>query len=123
MISDNIITHSELSTALVNRLDLQAADADDLAIRILSLFGYGSEIIDNALTVDDRRVFYFLQDLGLLSTRWEEATLVGGKAWRVFYWQLNGREIAGAARRREEEMPSSDVYACLPDDAWARQEA
>lgn len=119
-----IITYDILSKAIKNKLEVTEDVADDIAYRVLNYFGYGDEIIDNALDQDDRRMFYFLQDVQLLSTHWEEAILPTGRTWRVFYWALNiNRILKYAAPKEQEHAVELGLYDSLPQDVWSRSAA
>ena len=119
-----IITYETLSKAIKNKLEVTEDVADDIAYRVLNYFGYEDEIIDNALDQDDRRMFYFLQDVQILSTHWEEAVLPTGRTWRVFYWVLNSERIMKyATPKTEDEAMELGLYDSLPADVWSRQTA
>ncbi|MGD1061547.1 MAG: DUF6015 family protein, partial [Methanomassiliicoccales archaeon] len=81
------------------------------------------DVIDNLLDQEDRRLFYFLQDLELMKTEWEEIVLPSGRTWRVFYWILNVAHIDEFAIEVEEKCPEPELYDTLPEDTWSRQEA
>jgi hypothetical protein len=119
-----IITYEILNRAIKNKLEVTSDVADDISFRVLNYFGFEDEIIDNALDQDDRRMFYFLQDVQILSTHWEEAILPSGRTWRVFYWALNtDRILQYAAPKREEESIEVGLYDSLPEDVWSRSTA
>jgi hypothetical protein len=121
---NTIISYDLLSRAIVNKMGVTKDISDDIALRVLNYFGYDEEIIDNVLDQDDRRMFYFLQDVELLSTHWEEAILPNGRMWRVFYWSLNVPKILEFARpQREETVVEIELYDSLPEDVWSRQMA
>jgi hypothetical protein len=118
------LTHEILTSAIKNRLEVSQDVADDLAFRVLNYFGFGDEIIDNVLDHDDRRTFYFLQDMQILATHWEEALLPSGRIWRVFYWDLNIERINQyAASHSEESRIEAGLYETLPEDVWSRSAA
>lgn len=71
----SIITYETLARAVKNKMEVTEDVAEDISLRVLNYFGFHDEIIDNALDQDDRRMFYFLQDVQLLTTRWEEVVL------------------------------------------------
>lgn len=114
---------SVLSKAFQNRIEVSETMAEELALRVMNYFGYGDSIIDNMLNQEDRRLFYFLQDLGFLQTHWDETLLPAtGKAWRIFYWRLNISNIMEYARvQEEEEQEEVGVYDALPDKVWSRE--
>ncbi|MDD1772061.1 MAG: hypothetical protein LUQ09_03990 [Methanomassiliicoccales archaeon] len=93
--------------------------ADEVALRVMNYFGYQDEIIDNALDHDDRRLFYFLQDMKILSTRWEETQLISGRNWRIFYWSFNRYNIEKLLMEDKSVKRQVDLYMDLPESAWA----
>lgn len=113
----------ELVSALMNKIGLKKEVAVDVAQRVLNYFGYGDIIIDNMLNQDDRRLFYFLQDSGLMGTDWDETFLPNGRGWRIFYWRLNLSNIRRYAETEEDKMKeeSLQVYDSLPENAWCRE--
>lgn len=119
-----IVTYEILSRAIRNKMGVTEDIANDIAFRVLNYFGYEDEIIDNALDQDDRRMFYFLQDVQILSTHWEEAILPTGRTWRVFYWALNVDKILEfAAPPQEEAVAELGLYESLPEDVWSSRQA
>ncbi len=119
-----LITYETLARAIKNKMEVTDDVADDISIRVLNYFGFHDEIIDNALDQDDRRMFYFLQDVQLLTTRWEEVVLPTGRTWRVFYWGLNVEKIEKfAAQTLETEEMELGLYDSLPEGVWSRSAA
>lgn len=117
-----MIDLSLLSKSLQNKIEVREEVAKELALRVLNYFGYSDSIIDNMLNQEDRRLFYFLQDLGILQTHWEEIFLpTTGKAWRIFYWRLNIPKIKEYAKVPQEEEEELGVYDTLPDRVWSRE--
>jgi hypothetical protein len=113
-----------LAQAIKNKLEVTEDVADDISYRVLNYFGFDDEIIDNVLDQDDRRMFYFLQDVQILSTHWEEAILPTGRTWRVFYWALNtDRILKYAAPKVEDETIELGLYDSLPEGVWSRSAA
>jgi hypothetical protein len=120
----SIITYETLARAVKNKMEVTEDVAEDISLRVLNYFGFHDEIIDNALDQDDRRMFYFLQDVQLLTTRWEEVVLPTGRTWRVFYWGLNVEKIEKfAAPTVSEEEIELGLYDSLPDGIWSRSAA
>jgi len=115
----------ELIDALMNRVGLRKEVAIDVAQRVLNYFGFGDTIIDNMLNQDDRRLFYFLQDTGMMGTDWDETFLPNGRGWRIFYWRLNVPNIRKYAKIEEEDSKEEilQIYDTLPDKAWCREGA
>jgi hypothetical protein len=112
--------HSSVVEILTKTVGLSSPVADEIALRVLNYFGYHDEIIDNALDHDDRRLFYFLQDMKILSTRWEETQLASGRNWRIFYWSFNWDNIQKLLEDRMEKKEPEDLYLHLPDSVWNR---
>ena len=120
----NIVTYEALARAVKNKMEVTEDVADDISIRVLNYFGFEDEIIDNALDQDDRRMFYFLQDVQLLTTHWEEVVLPNGRTWRVFYWGLNAEKIEKyAAPPIETADVELGLYDSLPEGVWSRSAA
>lgn len=114
--------HETLSKAIMRKIGVKKDTADELAMRVLNYFGYDEEAIDNALDQEDRRLFYFLQDVSLLRTAWEEAILASGRTWRIFYWYLNLDAIQESANEVDERELELGLYEALPQDVWSRDE-
>ncbi len=120
-----VVTMSEIRAALrvtVGRRGMSEEDISALADYLISFFGFDTEVIDNRLDVDDRDVFYMLEEAGLLTTRQEEVHIKKGKLWRIHYWVLRTARIkdlaSRAVHRRDEAV--FGVYDGLPEEAWAR---
>ena len=72
---------AELRVALratVGKRGMTEEDIGALADYLMSFFGFDSEVIDNRLDMDDRDVFYMLEEAGLLGTRQEEIHIKKG---------------------------------------------
>ncbi len=120
-----IVTHEMLEQAVLNRLEVTEEIAHEIAGRVLNYFGYEDEVIDNRLNQDDRRLFYFLQDVQLINTFWEEELLpTTGRIWRVFYWRLNKEQIEKAGETAViHHVEAPGLYENLPEDIWIREES
>ena len=120
-----IVTQSEVRAALKATAGqgMSNEEVDALAEYVLSFFGYESEVIDNRLDVDDRDVFYMLEEAGLLTTRQEEVFIKKGKLWRIHYWVLRTSRIKEIARlgTPEKVQESFGFYDDVPDEVWNRQ--
>lgn len=114
--------HASVVQVLEKTAGFSGPVADEVALRVLNYFGYLDEIIDNALDHDDRRLFYFLQDMKILSTRWEETQLVSGRNWRIFYWSFNWDNINRILEHKPARNEPDDLYHSLPDSVWCRGE-
>ncbi len=112
--------HASVVEVLTKTVGLSGSVADEVALRVLNYFGYHDEIIDNALDHDDRRLFYFLQDMKILSTRWEETQLISGRNWRIFYWSFNWDNIQRLLEEHPDKKEPEDLYMHLPDSVWIR---
>jgi hypothetical protein len=110
-----------LSRAISRRVGVEVKEANLIALRVLNYFGYEDELIDNVLDQDDRRLFYFLQDLGLLGTAWQEEILPTGRTWRVFYWHLNIDKIVRSATETDRPKAELGVYDELPSSVWSHE--
>ncbi len=109
-----------LLRAISRKVGVDDEIAAQITLRVLNYFGFEDDIIDNALDQDDRRLFYFLQDVAILKTDWEEAVLPSGRTWRIFYWSLNNENIASMAMDIEVVKAQQGVYETLPADIWSR---
>jgi hypothetical protein len=120
-----VVTMSEIRAALratVGRRGMTEDDVCALADYLISFFGFDTEVIDNRLDMDDRDVFYMLEEAGILTTRQEEVHIKKGKLWRIHYWILRTVRIKELAAGNGDK-PDSDVFAVygeLPEEAWAR---
>jgi len=120
----SLVTIPELRAALraiVGRRGMTEEDITALADYVISFFGFESEVIDNRLDMDDRDVFYTLDEGGILGTRQEDIQIQRGKLWRIPYWILRTKqikELAAATRPREEG--GVFAYDDLPREAWLR---
>ena len=114
--------HASVVRVLERSAGFSGPVADEVALRVLNYFGYLDEIIDNALDHDDRRLFYFLQDMKILSTRWEETQLANGRNWRIFYWSFNWESINRLLEDKPVRNEPKDLYGSLPDSVWCRGE-
>ena len=119
------VLHSELRAALkatVGRRGMSDEEIGVLTDYVLSFFGHESEVIDNRLDVDDRDVFYMLEEEGLLGTRQEEVHIRRGKLWRIHYWVLRTDRVKALARAASgeggDETPG--IYQRVPEDVWSR---
>ncbi len=110
-----------LARAISKKVGVDDAMAGQISLRVLNYFGFEDSIIDNALDQDDRKLFYFLQDVAILKTDWEEAILPSGRTWRIFYWSLNNENIASIALDVPSVKAEEGLYETLPQDMWSRE--
>src|SRR3972149_1514340 len=90
--------------------------ASEKAQMVLNYFGFRTVIIDNAIHPEDRKLFYELQDAGLLRSSWETVLLLNGRNWRIFYWELHETDVDRVFQ--ETEGGAEPLYKALPNEAW-----
>ncbi len=120
-----LVTLNELRKALKKTMGQKGMEEEDigkLADYLLSVFGYSEEVVDNRLTMEERDVFYMLEEEGLLTTRQEEVHLKKGKLWRIHYWILKTDYIKklSSAEKKENGADYKDVYSSVSEDIWSR---
>ena len=124
MNEDSIVTVKDLTQAIMNSPNskgMPERDAFDIARHVLNFFGYSDRIIDNVLEVDDRNMFYILEDATILTTEREETTLYDGREWRINYWLFRKDKIAKLISdddSNKENEKEETIYDSIPDDAW-----
>lgn len=120
-----VVSLDELTEALRRTLGKKGMPEKEvmaLAEYIMSFFGFTEEVIDNRLDVDDRDVFYMLEEEGLLTTRQEEIHIKRGKLWRIHYWVLRTVFIKQLAHEEvvDEEMDHQLLYSSMSEEVWSR---
>lgn len=120
-----VVSLDELTEAMKKTLGKKGMPEKEvvaLAEYLISFFGFSSEVIDNRLDVDDRDVFYMLEEEGLLTTRQEEIHIKRGKLWRIHYWVLRINHIKKLARAEESdgELDHQLLYSSISEEAWSR---
>ncbi|MGM0510256.1 MAG: DUF6015 family protein [Thermoplasmatota archaeon] len=116
----------ELKEALeivLKERDIEPERADEIAERVMNLFGYDSVITDNLLSNNERDYFYMLEDFDMVTGEEETAYLPSGKRWRIHYWRLKKnkiKEIIEESKKEEEEVKEESIYDQLSNDIWAR---
>lgn len=118
--NQNISRFTLLEKTLESRAGFNVETAQDITLKILNYFGFHDEIIDNALNQEDRKLFYYLQDMDLLQTHWEETQLASGRNWRIFYWALNLERLKECEIKLTHTVEDQDVYLSLPETAWTK---
>ncbi len=117
-----MITVTKLAAALQKRLGHAPEDSLEEARVVMNYFGFHDTIIDNAVEPEDRKLFYLLQEAGLLQSYWETVPLLDGRHWRIFYWQLDEKTLDRLSE--DEDAPTEEhVYQTLPDEAWTHPPA
>jgi len=120
-----IVTQTEVRAALKATVGggMTESQLDVMAEYVLSFFGYETEVIDNRLDVDDRDVFYMLEEAGLVTTRQEEVFIKKGKLWRIHYWVLRTPKIKEIAHNgKPRAVREAFVYDQLPDEVWSSRQ-
>lgn len=112
-----MINLDKLARAIERRFAVPRAQATEKAQRVLNHFGFRTVIIDNAIHPEDRKLFYDLQDAGLLRSSWETVLLLNGRNWRIFYWELHEPDVDRVLQ--ETEGGAQPIYKTLPDEAWS----
>ena len=100
--------------------NMDPSQANDMADRVMSLFGFDKTITDNLLSSDERDIFYMLEDFDILATEEETTNLPSGKNWRIHYWRLKEDKIEEILREKEdeEEEESRSIYDDISDNVW-----
>jgi hypothetical protein len=91
-----------IMAVLKKRASFNDATAYETAMRVMNYFGYSDEMIDNALDSDDRKLFYFMQDLGILGTS----------------WRLNLIRMNMMLAKTDTPKSMGDIYVNVPDRVW-----
>jgi len=120
-VGGRIVTLERLTRAIEKRFGHPRGEARAEAQRALDYFGFRTQIIDNAIHPDDRKLFYELHDAGLLQSTWETVLLLNGRSWRIFYWEIDESNLDRALDERPAE--EDPLYKRLPPEAWGRSPA
>lgn len=127
MVPVSRITLEDLKRAIelvLENNDMEPARAEDMAERVMNLFGYDKTITDNLLSPEERDTFYQLEDLDILMTEEETTNLPSGKKWRIHYWILNESKVREILEEETEEEEVGNekktVYDDLSDEIWER---
>ncbi len=116
-----MITVEKLALAVEKQLGLEKEEAESIAGQIMAYFGFNGRIVDNNIDKSDRKLFYRLQEAGLLNSSWETLTLHNGKNWRIYYWYFSEQKIEEALE--DEQEKEEDIYCSVPDEAWKMHSA
>lgn len=111
-----------LREVLVER-NIDEEEADEIAEKVMNLFGYDTTITDNLLSTNERDLFYMLEDYDILATEEETVILPSGKRWRIHYWRLKENkvwDILEEMEKEEEPIEEESIYKRLSDDVWKR---
>jgi hypothetical protein len=128
-----LIRLQTLTKTIQKKLNISETEARGYAEILMDVFGYDDCILDNILDHADRRLFYRLEEEGILYTRRDEAILSDGTNWRIRYWVfqknillLNETKKKVKLARTKNKQPaktippydSNAVYSSLPETAW-----
>jgi DNA-binding transcriptional ArsR family regulator len=129
MIGMAVVSIKELRVALEKALaskQLSAQEMDQLAERVMDLFGYEDQVVDNRLSPADRDIFYMLEEAGLVTTIEDDVQVQKGKTWRIYYWVLKKDQIERLFHECETkascEPPEADIYESISEDVWKHHE-
>jgi hypothetical protein len=121
----SIITLEDLSKAIAKGLDIEIEEAKKYAHIVIDFFGFEDRIIDNILEPEERRLFYLLQEYGILAVDREEITLYNGNEWRIHFWRLEKKTIMQFSNGRKKKKATDlekemyeDIYSSVPQDMW-----
>lgn len=104
---------------------IDGEEADEIALRVMNLFGYDKTLTDNILSTEERDFFYMLEDYDILTTEEETVTLPSGKHWRIHYWRIKEgkiRELLEEDDGKVDEREEHGIYEKIYDDIWERVE-
>ena len=119
-----VVNIKDLTVALDKALSSKQLSRDEinrLAERIMDLFGFEDQVVDNRLTPDDRDIFYMMEEAGLVTTIEDDVQVQKGKTWRIYYWILKTDQIlrlSGESAKVAEEKPEADIYESISEDVW-----
>ncbi|HUR67888.1 MAG TPA: hypothetical protein VM370_01475 [Candidatus Thermoplasmatota archaeon] len=111
-----------LVSALRDRFDMAADDAQEIADTIAEVFAGSEEVSDESLDPSVRSIFYTLEAKKILTFRRFEYTIETGEHRRGFAWRIRQEALAAVGTEIPIET-EEDVYANLPKDIWTRQHA
>jgi hypothetical protein len=127
-----LITLHALAKTIQRKLNISEKEARGYAEIVMDMFGYDDCIIDNSLDHADRRLFYRLEEEGILYTRRDEAILSDGTNWRIRYWVFQKNVIFPTETKKKVKIGRSKnkpiktippynpnaIYSSLPETAW-----
>ncbi len=111
-----------LSKVLTDR-DIGPAEAEEIAEKVMALFGYDTTVTDNLLCKGERDLFYMLEEHDILTVEEETTILPSGKRWRIHYWRLKENKIQSILEEenvKDKEEEEESIYETLSDDVWKR---
>ena len=120
-----VVNINEAKIALEKALapkNLSPEEINRLAEKIMDLFGFEDQVVDNRLTPEDRDIFYMLEENGLVTTIEDDVQVQKGKTWRIYYWVLKKDQILrlahGSGVKDSGVLPEADIYKTISDDVW-----
>lgn len=120
-----VVSIKEVRIALEKALaskQLSHEELDRLAERVMDLFGFTDQVVDNRLSPEDRDIFYMLEEAGLVTTIEDDVQVQKGKTWRIYYWVLKKDQILRLAGEAEAKStgkePEADIYESISEDVW-----
>jgi hypothetical protein len=119
-----VVNIKELTIALEKALSSKQLSKDEingLAERIMDLFGFEDQVVDNRLTPEERDIFYMLEEAGLVTTIEDDVQVQKGKTWRIYYWILKTDQIirlSSESSKIADEKPEADIYETISEDVW-----
>jgi hypothetical protein len=120
-----VVNINEAKIALEKALapkNLSSEEINRLAEKIMDLFGFEDQVVDNRLTPEDRDLFYMLEEAGLVTTIEDDVQVQKGKTWRIYYWVLKKDQILrlahGSGVKDSGVLPEADIYKTISDDVW-----
>lgn len=127
----SVVTIEDVRLALEKTLSPKGLSHEKivgLADRLMDLFGFEDQVVDNRLTPSDRDMFYMLEEEGLVTTMHDEVQVQKGKTWRIYYWILKKDQIhriVGKLKENDQsKAPETSIYESISDDVWKnRQDA
>jgi len=119
-----VVSIKEITVALEKALSakqLSHQEINTLAERIMDLFGFSDQVVDNRLSPEDRDIFYMLEEAGLVTTIEDDVQVQKGKTWRIYYWVLKKDQILrlyNESAKIVEKEPEADIYGTISEDVW-----
>jgi hypothetical protein len=120
-----VVSIKDLKVALEKALSskqLSHEQIERLSERIMDLFGFEDQVVDNRLSTEDRDIFYMLEEAGLVTTIEDDVQVQKGKTWRIYYWVLKKDQImrlaSESAAKAAEAEPEADIYETISEDVW-----
>jgi len=121
----SVVTIDDVRLALEKALSTREFSHEEiirLSEKLMDLFGFTDQVVDNRLTPADRDMFYLLEEVGLVTTIHDEVQVEKGKTWRIYYWILKKDQIARLAsefkEQKDQQVHEDDIYETISDDVW-----